>query len=69
MLWAYYASSVLFLGAEYVQVIREKDDARANDEQELTEVATDDEPYTVNRRSLDLSFNRWTTKLKGRRAA
>jgi membrane protein len=25
MLWAYYASSVLFLGAEYVQVIREHD--------------------------------------------
>ena len=69
MLWAYYASSVLFLGAEYVQVIREKDEALASDEIEATQEWTTSETGVANRQFLDHGFDRWTTNLKDRRAA
>jgi len=62
MLWAYYASSVLFLGAEYVQVIREQRMLRG----ELGNANENaSRPLTVAQRSWD----HWTKQTSRRRAA
>lgn len=68
MLWAYYASSVLFLGAEYVQVIREhqfRDSFYSRVSRLSTETAA---PAVVRLRLDDLPFEQWTEGISKRAA-
>jgi len=69
MMWAYYATSVLLLGAEYVQVIREREPARLairGESETPIAAAGVDPPNTIRFEQLDHGFRRWRP---GRRRA
>lgn len=72
MLWAYYATAVLLLGAEYVQVIRERESPvpRAAPVPDLRVVAAEAEaPETLRIRQLDQGFGRWRPRRRRADAA
>lgn len=69
MMWAYYATSVLLLGAEYVQVIRERESVglRASPPSDSAVAPADvDAPELHRILALDHGFRRWRP---GRRQA
>jgi len=64
MLWAYYATSVLLLGAEYVQVIRERELPGLNvvPAKSKLEPAVVELPNTIRFEQIDHGFRRWRPK-------
>ncbi len=68
MLWSYYASSVLFLGAEYVQVIREHHWQHRR-EAAFQQALARQRLRPVKSPSPKPAFTRWTEQARARRVA
>ena len=78
MLWAYFATSVLLLGAEYVQVIRESKTpmSKTSPLEEVPAAVTADSDAsdsdasdTIRLQQLEHGFRRWQPKQRDSRAA